>query len=478
MPAKNDLIGKRVEVLDKGWIELHEVMGDDLAIVNAARVSFLGEGKGDERDKKLLFYLLRHRHTTPFEMVEFKFRVRCPLFVARQWMRHRTWCLAGDTEITFNRPDTWSQSGLHTKDRDPNGQAFTLARLYQSWMTPHLRERIRKMLLRVYDEDSNEFTVSHVEEVIYSGQKEVFEIETGAGKTLKCTKDHLILTAQGWQRLEDAVGLRRTQNTLAAMSKECLVATNGTTDVWRNYGWLKARRDKGDPVQKIAHEADCSPHTIRNWLNIHGLHYNPGQNIPGVRQRDRELDRTKKGTPLTAHYSKVENIRYIGVVDTYDLVVAGPHHNFLANGIVVHNSYNEVSRRYTDVDIDFYYPQSWRQQSTSNKQGSEGEIDSTTARKLSESLDRHHHQGLEFYNQALEAGVAKEQARIFLPQSMYTQFIAKVDAHNLLHFIGLRMAPDAQYEIRVYAKAIFEEFVTPAIPWTAEAFEKFVLNKK
>ncbi|RMG85621.1 MAG: thymidylate synthase (FAD), partial [Chloroflexi bacterium] len=63
----------------------------DLAIVNAARVSFLGESKGEERDKKLLFYLMRHRHTSPFEMVEFKFRVRAPLVVWWQWVRHRTW---------------------------------------------------------------------------------------------------------------------------------------------------------------------------------------------------------------------------------------------------------------------------------------------------------------------------------------------------------------------------------------------------
>ncbi|MCA9915715.1 MAG: FAD-dependent thymidylate synthase, partial [Anaerolineae bacterium] len=82
------LIGKRVDVLDKGWIELVDLMphpasqiSGDLAIVNAARVSFLGESKGEERDKKLLFYLLRNRHTSPFEMVEFKFRVRAPVVV-------------------------------------------------------------------------------------------------------------------------------------------------------------------------------------------------------------------------------------------------------------------------------------------------------------------------------------------------------------------------------------------------------------
>ncbi|OQY37166.1 MAG: hypothetical protein B6243_01215 [Anaerolineaceae bacterium 4572_5.2] len=89
--TQNNLIGKRVELLDKGWLELQDLMGDDLAIINAARVSFLGESKGAEADKKLLFYLMKHRHTSPFEQVEFKFRVHAPLVTWWQWVRHRTW---------------------------------------------------------------------------------------------------------------------------------------------------------------------------------------------------------------------------------------------------------------------------------------------------------------------------------------------------------------------------------------------------
>ena len=75
-PTQNshkELIGKRIDLLDQGWIELQDIMGDDLAIVNAARVSFLGESKGTDKDKKLLFYLLNHRHTSPFEQVELSF---------------------------------------------------------------------------------------------------------------------------------------------------------------------------------------------------------------------------------------------------------------------------------------------------------------------------------------------------------------------------------------------------------------------
>jgi thymidylate synthase (FAD) len=230
--SNNDFIGKRVKVLDKGWIELQDMMGDDLAIVNAARVSFLGESKGSQQDKKLLFYLLKHRHTTPFEQVEFKFRVRAPVLVWWQWARHRMW------------------------------------------------------------------------------------------------------------------------------------------------------------------------------------------------------------------------------------------------------HYNAQSGRYTPFqEDDFYVPLSWRQQSADNKQGSEGEIDPVDAEILTAKLLAHYDQGFKLYQQALAAGVAKEQARLFLPGfSLYYTWVVKTDAHNLMHFLSLRMAPDAQAEIRVYAQAIYDHFFQPALPWTAEAFNQYVVS--
>lgn len=226
------LLNQRFEVLDKGWIELQAMMGDDLAIVNAARVSFLGESKGPDKDKKLLFYLLRHHHTSPFEQVELKFRVRAPVVVWWQWVRHRTWHMN-------------AQSGRYT--------------------------------------------------------------------------------------------------------------------------------------------------------------------------------------PFNEH--------------------------------------------------DFYTPTVWRQQSSDNKQGSEGVLAPDQSDSLTENLLAHYQRGFSLYEQALEAGVAREQARLFLPGfAVYYTWVTKVDAHNLMHFLRLRMAPDAQEEIRVYAQAIYEHIFKPALPWTAEAFEQYVLR--
>ena len=84
------LIGKEIKVLDHGFVRLVDFMGDDGAIVQAARVSYGKGTKKVSRDRELIRYLLGHQHTSPFEMVEFKFHVKLPIFVARQWIRHRT----------------------------------------------------------------------------------------------------------------------------------------------------------------------------------------------------------------------------------------------------------------------------------------------------------------------------------------------------------------------------------------------------
>lgn len=233
------LLNKRVPVLDKGWVELIDLMphpaagvSGDLAIVNAARVSFLGESKGDEKDRKLLFYLMKHQHTSPFEMVEFKFRVRAPLVTWWQWVRHRTWNLN-------------AQSGRYTP----------------------------------FEED------------------------------------------------------------------------------------------------------------------------------------------------------------------------------------------------------DFYVPATWRKQAKNNKQASEGEVSDEDNALLTQNLLDHYQRSYALYEDALNRGVAREIARLFLPGfSVYYTWVTKVDAHNLMHFLKLRMASDAQYEIRAYAEAIYHEFFKPALPWTAEAFELYRLQ--
>jgi thymidylate synthase (FAD) len=90
VPALEQILYKPLPVLDHGFVRVVDYMGDDAAVVQAARVSY---GRGTRRvneDQGLVNYLMRHRHTTPFEMCEIKFHAKLPIFVARQWIRHRT----------------------------------------------------------------------------------------------------------------------------------------------------------------------------------------------------------------------------------------------------------------------------------------------------------------------------------------------------------------------------------------------------
>ena len=90
VPALEKILFEPIPVLDHGFVRVIDYMGDDAAVVQAARVSY-GKGTRQARDDAgLINYLMRHRHTTPFEMCEIKYHVKLPVFVARQWIRHRT----------------------------------------------------------------------------------------------------------------------------------------------------------------------------------------------------------------------------------------------------------------------------------------------------------------------------------------------------------------------------------------------------
>src|SRR5271154_2699463 len=88
--ALEEILYQPIAVLDHGFVRVIDYMGDDAAIVQAARVSYGRGTRQVSEDRGLIHYLMRHRHSTPFEMCEIKYHVKLPIFVARQWIRHRT----------------------------------------------------------------------------------------------------------------------------------------------------------------------------------------------------------------------------------------------------------------------------------------------------------------------------------------------------------------------------------------------------
>jgi thymidylate synthase (FAD) len=139
---------------------------------------------------------------------------------------------------------------------------------------------------------------------------------------------------------------------------------------------------------------------------------------------------------------------------------------------------NEYSTRYS-VAIDSTQttpPDEWRTQAEQNRQGSGAALPADVGQRLSE--DERHLQVLarQVYQKRLEEGVAREQARKDLPLSTYTEAYWKIDLHNLLHFLALRMDAHAQLEIRDYSKTIGEQIVQPLFPIVWEAFVDYRVN--
>jgi thymidylate synthase (FAD) len=138
-------------------------------------------------------------------------------------------------------------------------------------------------------------------------------------------------------------------------------------------------------------------------------------------------------------------------------------------------SVNEYSTRYS-LAIEASQttlPGQWRTQSKSNRQGSEAWIDEALGAELSAAEVAFQEQARRLYNHRIELGVAREQARKDLPLSTYTEAYWKIDLHNLLHFLALRMDSHAQLEIREYATAIGRKIVQPLFPLVWEAFEDY-----
>ena len=134
---------------------------------------------------------------------------------------------------------------------------------------------------------------------------------------------------------------------------------------------------------------------------------------------------------------------------------------------------NEYSTRYS-IAIDSAektMPEQWRLQASSNRQGSEGFVQKEIGEKLTSGEFELHEYTRKVYNERLEMGIAREQARKDLPLSTYTEAYWKIDLHNLFHFLKLRMDPSAQYEIRSYAEVIGNEIVSK---WCPDAWQAFL----
>lgn len=329
---------KEVQCLDKGFVKLIDVMPRivsdgqtcDYAICQAARVSY-GQGtKSVNEDKGLIRYLMRHSHTTPNEMIDFKFLMKMPLFIARQMFRHRTACLSGDSLLYFDEPAA-------IKNNKRKSRRMSICELYDKWHNGAkpikgrwgknvifpLRKQLSKMNLRSCDEITGEIKHTNITDVWQTGLKDVFEVELDNGYKLKMTKDHLCLTKDGWFTLEEATNLKvGINNCVTWMDKHTLFAVNGTP-CYQDKNWLAEKRSMGLSIMQMANDADISYHSIRKYLKKFDLQYTSKEKsaLSGKAQKGQKRSGIRK-KPLSQEH--INNIK---------LARSGSNSNFWKGGI-------------------------------------------------------------------------------------------------------------------------------------------------
>ena len=199
-------------------------------------------------------------------------------------------------------------------------------------------------------------------------------------------------------------------------------------------------------------------------------------------ERDELNERDKKLIKYLIEHKHTSTLEHCNITFRFcvPLFVRSQHHRHRTW------SYNEISRRYTDVNIQFYEPDGFRTQHKSNRQASENNIINPVlgtvvptlvpmkTKTVADAVKSHHKMSLCLFNQLLDAGVCREQARGVLPQNLYTEYYGTTNLNNLMKFINLRMHEGAQWEIQRVAEACLE-IAQELYPVTVEAYKK--LNK-
>ncbi|PZV00725.1 MAG: FAD-dependent thymidylate synthase [Leptolyngbya sp.] len=583
-------------------------------------------------------------------------------------------CLAGDTEVTFVHAsgglrktkiaelyDLWTNGEKASRERKIRGRNGEPPGTYRR----DCKTRLKKMRLRVLNEETGIFEVGHIQDVMCSGLQPVYRLTLADGKTLDCTTNHRLYTSQGWQRMGDALGLvSDADHRVLAVTKTCELMINGVVrpdalysqeswlkaqvnqgltaqqiadqcgcsvevirhwakrfqlklpsgrrrglktvagnGLYRDKAWLQAQLAEGLYVDDIAALAGCSIESVKKWVYAHGLTLNkrsPGTENPwnkgvkgytlalseaSLQQRrmnaktftkrgpdsnfwkggtssERELigawtrqiapqvhakfnyicqscgesggnfhahhlvpvfadeslayefnnlislcqpchehlhqnhlevefatnfqpilepklwasKPTPTGRKLKAHPVQVVSVEYLGMQTTYDLEVEGPWHNFVANGVVVHNSFRYTGQRILDVvdgkreveEVFYLRPLGFY----SDRQGKKYEY---TAEARQQDLDWCL-EASRRYKIRIDQGFAEEHARGLIPFDIRQHWVMSANVRSVMHLLDLRWKADAQLEAQKMCEEIWPHFAA-WVPAIAAWYEENRLKK-
>jgi thymidylate synthase (FAD) len=408
-------------------------------------------------------------HYGPLEHPQITFNVGYfPHSMMQQVRTHRVGvsfdvqCLAADTEITFVNTqgetnqklkkkigelyDLWTNGEKAIRQRSIRGRNGEPPGEYRR----DCKKRISKMRLRVLNEETELFEVGHIKDIMSSGIQPIYRVTLSDGKTLDCTVNHRLFTSEGWQTMGDAVGLVTSPDgSVVNMTKPCFVMCNGMAvagnGLYRDKVWLQEQIAKGLLTEEIA-KPILQP---QNWQS-----------------KPKPL-----GNKLRAHPVKVVDIEYLGEQMTYDLEVEGQWHNFVANGMVVHNSFRYTGQRIInvaegkqDVEDVFYLRPVGKYTNRQGKRYFYSEEQRTEDLKW--CLDACQH-----YKKRIEEGLAEEHARGIIPFDARQHFVLSCNVRSLMHLLDLRWKKDAQLEAQKLCELLFvhfEQWVPAVAQWYKE----------
>jgi thymidylate synthase (FAD) len=352
-------------------------------------------------------------------------------------------CLAGDTAITVVQASgataslkiaklhqLWTHGDRSSRQRQRRGSRKEPWAVRRRW-----RQRLRTLGLRVLNEATGVLETSSIAAVLCSGVQPVYRLTMEDGRWLDCTVNHRLLTPEGWQTMGEALAL----------------ATRGDGAVC---GFRRSARLL----------ASASPTTLHHPSRPMGGPISPISLAPAPHSRG------------NIHTLAVANVAFLGTRMTYDLEVRGPWHNFLANGLVVHNSMRYTGERICktangEVELKevFYLRPAGNY---SDRQGKKYAY-SASQRAIDLALCQ---AAAERYRDLLAAGFAEEHARGILPFDYRQHFVVSFSLRAFLHFLDLRAKLDAQQEIRTLCDLMWPHLQDWA-PQFAEWYQQSRLHK-
>ena len=465
-----------------------------------ARVSNPKNQENHDTAARLLRYCIKHKHWSIFETATMQVEINTTRAIAAQILRHRSFsfqefCLAGNSRITVSN----GSGGV---------QRLPIEDLYQKWDNPSFKARYA----RSYDESVGRFIEAPILSVYESGEKPVYRFQIGK-RSIDCTREHRVLTKErGFVEFGEAYdnGLTVALNGVAAeplpYQDPKTLADNawmGSTRFAEEFGiqavtarkWFRkngitpynpndaarsaidasfearvqsfmkwARKNiRKDYCETCDHDGFVSRLEVSHIVAHDG---NPAlcfdeNNLQTLccschRRYDRYVQGKAYGWTLgmAAKWGKIDSQTFLGIQATYDIEMDHPTHNFVADGVVVHNS-----QRYSDVsELPPLGLPLLRSQDLKNKQASHDDLPPELIKRYNRYIQEIYDGAQDLYHNMLEHGVAKECARSILPLGTPTRVYMSGTIRSWIHYLEVRAGVETQLEHRLVAEAIKEIF--------------------